>query len=110
MILLPSVNISAVGDICSSSSCRKMKSENDLVKASSFKDERDGVSPRRQASHSSMRAEGCPWVYGCGHIIRVSMQGEDSCNLYKSIWVSVDHSSGVTASVTYIVGVMYRNY
>ncbi|CAB4009555.1 ral guanine nucleotide dissociation stimulator-like 1 isoform X2 [Paramuricea clavata] len=67
---------------------RKMKSENDLVKASSFKDERDGLASRRQISHSSMRAEGCPRIYGCGHIIRVSMQGEDSCNLYKSIWVA----------------------
>ena len=72
-----------------------MKSENDLVKVSSFReDDVDGgcdISHRRQNSGSSVDSEGCTSTFGCGHIIRVSMQGEDSCNLYKSVWVSVYH-------------------
>ena len=72
-----------------------MKSENDLVKVSSFREEDvDGghdLSHRRQNSGSSVNSEGCTSTFGSGHIIRVSMQVEDSCNLYKSVWVSIYH-------------------
>ncbi len=79
-----------------------MKSENDLVKAtSSFKDcETDGsreISHRRQGSNSSIHSDGYPRLHVCGHIIRVSMCGEDDCNMYKSIWVSM----GVLVILTY---------
>ena len=68
-----------------------MKSENDLVKVSSFKDETEGgLCHRRQGSGSSIHSDGYPKIYGCGHIIRVSMQYDDSCNLYKSIWVRIE--------------------
>jgi hypothetical protein len=74
----------------SSLCCRRMKSENDLVKASSFKEcETDGgICHRRQGSGSSIHSDGYPKTSICGHIIRVSMQCDDKCNLYKSIWVS----------------------
>ena len=73
-----------------------MKSENDLVKTSSFReDDVDGgreISHRRQNSGSSVHSDGWPRTFGSGHIIRVSLQGEDSCNLYKSVWVSLYHT------------------
>ncbi|XP_028407635.1 ral guanine nucleotide dissociation stimulator-like [Dendronephthya gigantea] len=72
---------------------RKLKSENDLVKASSFREDlTDGcgsINHKRQNSGSSIRSEGCPMMFGSdGHIIRVSLQSDDSCNLYKSIRVN----------------------